>query len=218
LQCVAVCCSVLQCVAACHVYPYEVCCSVLQCVAVCCSVSYISEYMTTYAIVGLNLFDMKHSSSACCNTLQHAATHCPTLQHTATHCNTPQPTGETRHNHRPSSSAHCNMLQHAATHCPTLQHTSADRRNVTQSSSGSIFPTVRHSSSAHCNMLQHAATHTATHCNTPQPTEGKRHNHCRAQSFRPSGTALPRAAAPLSATTYCCSVLQCVAVCCSDLQ
>jgi len=34
LQCVAVCCSVLQCVA--------VCCSVLQCVAVCCSRVYVS--------------------------------------------------------------------------------------------------------------------------------------------------------------------------------
>ena len=45
LQCVAVCCSVLQCVAkvmTCmeffHVYIRAVCCSVLQCVAVCCSV------------------------------------------------------------------------------------------------------------------------------------------------------------------------------------
>jgi len=65
LRCVAVCCSVLQCVAVCYVHPYTyvnpvfkalcaflleaceallssnqcvaVCCSVLQCVAVCCS-------------------------------------------------------------------------------------------------------------------------------------------------------------------------------------
>ena len=35
LQCVVVCCSVLQCVA--------VCCSVLQCVAVCCSVEHLTE-------------------------------------------------------------------------------------------------------------------------------------------------------------------------------
>jgi len=47
LQCVAVCCSVLQCVVVSHVahmnidiyiFAYTVCCSVLQCVAVCCSV------------------------------------------------------------------------------------------------------------------------------------------------------------------------------------
>ena len=44
-QCVAVCCSLLQCVAALHtlslspgVHDRVVCCSVLQCVAVCCSV------------------------------------------------------------------------------------------------------------------------------------------------------------------------------------
>ena len=41
LQCVAVCCSVLQCVAVCCsvLQCVAVCCSALQCVAVCCSVS-----------------------------------------------------------------------------------------------------------------------------------------------------------------------------------
>jgi len=39
VQCVAVCCSVLQCGAVCIVLQYvAVCCSMLQCVAVCCSV------------------------------------------------------------------------------------------------------------------------------------------------------------------------------------
>ena len=42
---VAVCCSVLQCVAVCSsvLQRVAVCCSVLQCVAVCCSVHSISE-------------------------------------------------------------------------------------------------------------------------------------------------------------------------------
>jgi len=47
LQCVTVCCSVLQCVAVGSVVSFDpasvrayVCCSVLQCVAVCCSVSH----------------------------------------------------------------------------------------------------------------------------------------------------------------------------------
>ena len=34
-RCVAVCCSVLQCVASCAGFLFKVCCSVLQCVAVC---------------------------------------------------------------------------------------------------------------------------------------------------------------------------------------
>ena len=39
LQCVAICCSVMQCVAVCGsvLQCVAVCCSVLQCVAVCCS-------------------------------------------------------------------------------------------------------------------------------------------------------------------------------------
>jgi len=49
LQCAAVCCSVLQCVAALLIYLttlgyVAVCCSVLQCVAVCCSSFDLSDY------------------------------------------------------------------------------------------------------------------------------------------------------------------------------
>ena len=87
---VAVCCSVLQCVA--------VCCSVLQCVAVCrsvlqCVASWIyTKLPSRLASLFLSLPHTECGGWAVFNvftTLQHAATHCNTLQHTATHCNTP---------------------------------------------------------------------------------------------------------------------------------
>ena len=101
LQCVAVCCSVLQFAA---VY-----CSVLQCVSVCCSdcnvmrfivydephllpVSYCAHTRKIFIFIGiLNVFrcHMLWRALRCChcNTLQHTATHCNTLllQRTATH-------------------------------------------------------------------------------------------------------------------------------------
>ena len=85
-----------------------VCCSVLQCVAVSCK-----PHTLHFKPWMLNLFellfscrcawymyvmiDLQHTATHC-NTLQHvicvcndwSATHCNTLQHTATHCNTLQ--------------------------------------------------------------------------------------------------------------------------------
>ena len=72
LQCVAVCCSVLQCV--------SVCCSVLQCVAE------IGTRQVTFANAN---FSRLQQSTSHCSTVQHTAAHCNTLQHTATHYNTP---------------------------------------------------------------------------------------------------------------------------------
>jgi len=111
LQCVAACCSVLQCVAAvvvyvvsCHLVVWHdtsqldiskrklymicqcvaVCCSVLQCVAVCCSVlQYVAVCCSVLQRVAV--FFLIES-----NLLpeEHTATYCKTLQHTAKHCNT----------------------------------------------------------------------------------------------------------------------------------
>jgi len=79
---------------------------------------------------------------------------------------------------------------------------------------------------AHCNTLQHTATHcnalqrTATHCNTLQ------HGGMRAWSNH-ACVAVDNLAARNVGSTYippcirapaCCSVLQCVTVCCSVLQ
>ena len=56
---------------------------------------------------------------ACCDTLQHSATHCNTLQRTATHYNTLQ-----------HSATHCNTPQHTTTHCNTLQRTATHHNTL----------------------------------------------------------------------------------------
>jgi len=117
LQCVAVCCSVLQLVV-CHwevltsvcMWPcVAVCCSVLQCVAVCCN---------RWCVMGCAHFGMCDAVccsvlqcvASCCsvlqcvNTPQHAVIQCATLQHTD--CNT-------------RTASRCNTL--TATRCNTLQ-------------------------------------------------------------------------------------------------
>ena len=85
LQRVAVCCSVLQCVAVCVVKciaeQFEVlmlqrvaaCCIALQSVAVC-----FMKHLAGQFEVLLHMCD--------CNTLQSNATHCKAMQHTATQC------------------------------------------------------------------------------------------------------------------------------------
>jgi len=115
-------------------------CSVLQCVAVvaaccwnCCSCCLEAPWYT-YATCMRWIARTLHHAATPCNTLQHAATHCNTLQHAATHWNTLQHTA-----------THCSPLlaftfrrraihlQHACMHalnctcpatpCNTLQHT-----------------------------------------------------------------------------------------------
>jgi len=75
LQCVAVCCSVLQCVAVLH--PCEpvaaghvaVCCSVLQCSVVCCSVASDAAVMAAT----LSLQGILQCDAVCCSVLQRVA-------------------------------------------------------------------------------------------------------------------------------------------------
>jgi len=142
LQYVAVCCSVLQCVA------YEWCCD-LRC-----------EYSRRFLCTHPTCNTLQHTATHCDNshtvthrnTLQHTTTHCDTPQHTATHCNAPQRTSlHSSYVHHWSvgvneSRAHCNTPQHTATHRNTLQHTA----------------TLCNRTATHRNALQH----TATHCNT----------------------------------------------------
>jgi len=145
LQCVAVCCSVLQCVAAdfreCLVIwifenaiskilfiiiVFRVCCSVLQCVAADfqeCLVIVFWECTAAHCNITTRCNTLQHTATHC-NTLQHTATHCTTLQHTATHCNIRQHTGNTIINKEPLriyTATHCNTLQRTATHCNTLE-------------------------------------------------------------------------------------------------
>jgi len=105
------------------------CHEVLQCVAVCCSVLQCKHLNSRVAHMIESCCIFEQGSSHLrphCNTLQHTATHCNTLQHTATHCNTPQHTAHTHMNkpcrtsHMTHTATHCNTRQHTATHCNTL--------------------------------------------------------------------------------------------------
>jgi len=124
LQRVAVCCSLLQYVTACHsMLTRQDRIELLQCVAVCCG---MIQYVTA------------HHSALTCNDaieqsfhrLQHTTTHFNKLQ--LTQCNTLQRTYcNTRQAVMPHTAPHCNILQHTATDIPqyaathTLQHTSS---------------------------------------------------------------------------------------------
>jgi len=114
-----------------------VCCSVLQCVAGSCSVlqqnSSVTKKSIAHAVSVPN--DTQHVAKHC-NTrkalgipLQHTATHCNSLQHTATHCNTGKALGNSNDNTLQNTATpeklwafRCNTLQHTATHCNTLQY------------------------------------------------------------------------------------------------
>ena len=115
---------------------------------------------------------------------------------TSTHCHTLQCTAN-----------HCNTLQHTTTHCQTLQHTSTHN---TLPNTATHFNTLQHTGT-HCNTLQH----TATHCNTLQHTNIEFVDIAVicALCLHWNQTSCPRAPPHL-----CCSVLPCVAVCCSELQ
>ena len=132
------------------------CCSMLQCVA---AIFHQHFAVTDFQVSSLSFFlSLPLSSSLLfplssslfiyfclvtyhCNTLHHTTTHCQTLQDTATHCNTLQQPGncntlqQSKNNlegrlskvfvkfvlHRHSDTArHCNTLQHTARNCNTL--------------------------------------------------------------------------------------------------
>jgi len=106
---------------------------VLQCVAVCCSVlqcvqPYKHKYMYWF------LFQRcggRRVQPVINLRFMNTATHCNTLQHTATHCNTLQRTATPVINLRyMNTTTHCTTLQHTATHCNTLQHTATPVINL----------------------------------------------------------------------------------------
>jgi len=108
VACVAVCCSVLQCVVVPAGGNSHVACRLTRCFTVTLPSSQqapISTPMSTFLAVAAAITavavdfaevvaaatrDQTFQKSAAihCNTLQHTATHGNTLQHTATHCNT----------------------------------------------------------------------------------------------------------------------------------
>ena len=74
-----------------YVYMYTcvaVCCSVLQCIHL--SRKYTATHCNTLQHTATHCDTLQHNA-AHCSTLQHTVAHYNTLQHTATHCNTSQP-------------------------------------------------------------------------------------------------------------------------------
>jgi len=199
LQCVAVCCSVLQYVAT--------CCIMLQCVAVCCStIQYIAvsrvtrtkeRTRTQTASVRQDghgaLIKAAHCrfTAVACVTRE-TATHCNILQHTATHSNT---------------------IQHTATQYTTLHYTAIERTrtqaaSVRQDGQGALIK------AAHCRFAAVARIE-ARRTPTPRLTRAQ---HLAIHPSLPARPTLQHTAPLLSCIT--CPVLQAgkfvvrVAVCC----
>ena len=138
--CVAVCCSVLQCVLAkisfstyfslfialqCSALQcIAVCCSVLQCIAVYCSLLQcvsaqisFSTYQSPSFFFGDSFARTVHDTY-CESTMCYNVLHYNILQHIATHCNTDL-TAATSNLLQQLTALHCNTLQHATTRCNT---------------------------------------------------------------------------------------------------
>jgi len=140
LQSVAVCCSLLLCVAVCCcvLQSVAVCCSLLLCVAVCCcvlqSVAVCCNLLLCVAVCCCVL----QSVAVCCSLLLCVAVCCCVLQSVAVCCSLSlcvaiccscRPEFKTSFTlttlqHTP---AHCGTLQHTVTHCNTLQHVAKHR-------------------------------------------------------------------------------------------
>ena len=95
-----------------------VCCSVLQCVAACCIEQLDDNFKPFYSAA------IPQHTATHCSTLKHAATHCNTLQHTPTHSNTLQRTSSwmtisTTVLFRPLSVTHQPLHMYVETHTQT---------------------------------------------------------------------------------------------------
>jgi len=151
LQCVVVCCSVVQCGA--------VCCSVLQCVAVCCSVLQCVEvccgHLISHALICITSWRRHTALQKKHTRIPEAATSLLYIWQQRRRCyifdnnvdvaiyltttSTLLYIRQQRHicswlhmwkgaylhsrGNNVHTSTHCNTLQHTATHCNTLQHT-----------------------------------------------------------------------------------------------
>ena len=185
LQCVAVCCSVLQCVALLLQYV-AVRCSALQCVAICCTHQDFSCPSGTTSVKAPSV--LLQCVAACCSVLQGVVICCSVLHKPRFSLDWVQRRQSRLHHNAP----HCNKLQQQPTaargNCILkLQVSFAEyslfyrallQKRPRIAKRCSILP-LRHIST-HCTICQHAhlstphstATHyntlqhTATHCNT----------------------------------------------------
>jgi len=127
---------------------------------------------------------------ACCNILQHTATHCNMMQRT---CQDLCDAETLRSMMLYGCVTYCKMLQHAATHCNMLQRTATRNRHTTTCATQRLYARCRclhvQHTATHCNTLQHTATHcntlqrTATHHNTLQHTATHCNNFCSVEAL-----------------------------------
>jgi len=117
-------------------FSVAVCCSVLQCVAVCCSVEIVEVYTWRGPSIKVCFFNALHyivAAATRCNTLQHAATRCNTLQHAVTCCNTLQHAATQRENtvlegHTQQTNAHTHTLFHSLS--PSRKYTHVETEMI----------------------------------------------------------------------------------------
>ena len=133
-------------------------CDVAECFLVSCSIDCSSSVAVCVALrdIFLNIYVCKCvcASSACHNTLQHAATRCNTLQHAAARCNTLQRTNlqlfsflyATTHEpaqrkKQPSNNefVFCSVLQCVAVCCQLMNLLSERNSHQTMSSCFAVF-------------------------------------------------------------------------------
>jgi len=100
------------------------------------------------------------------------------------------------------TATHCNKLQHTATNCNKLQQCVAVCCFVVTLRASGWHDIECHCNTTHCNTLQH----TATHCNTLQH---------RCFPWKHLCDMTSHVATTKHTDAVCCSVLQCVAVCCN---
>jgi len=114
LQCIVVCCSVLQCVAVCVTF----CVAVVVYVCI-CMLSFPAVIQTVWCVEEIMFETIRLGK--CVAVCSHFAIHCNnTLQHTAaTHCNT-------LHRRLEGLVRQSPLLQPTAMHCNTLQHTATE--------------------------------------------------------------------------------------------
>jgi len=237
LQCVAVHCGVLQCV--------SLWCSVLfvaRAFTRCNPHQHTATHCNTLQHTATHCNTLLHTATHC-NTLQHTATHCNThmqiVQHIhkqkatyscqnvlSTHCNTQQHCNTVQHSAMHHGATQCNILQHTATHCNTLQHT-ATYCNILQHKRNYALAKIFHQHShepspliiaTRCNTLQHAAI-VYRHCNSRQYHTATERRHTAPHSFDHWSVYLLSTSSVVQTAVavyvYCCSVLQCLAVCCN---
>jgi len=151
---------------------------------------------------------LQYTSTQCnvlnCKTVLHAATHCNILPHDYI---TLRHVSDSLHH----GTIHVSSNVHAHTHTHTYTHKRIDQQACVHAKT--LIQTLTHT-----NTHKHTYTQTHVHTNTPTHAHTRTHTHKLTQYLSVLTGCLSRSVT-LNDTcvAFSCSVLQCVAVCCSVL-